>query len=354
MHINAGSSRLSKAMFAYILTIMSRVYFKQLASTVGYGILDQTDELERPETTLDDDDALHDIHRSQAYPSFFSPSAYHSITVAQKSLKLLKAAAIAPQSLDSRKPVHTIQWVWTSDALYNIFEDESVGSVGLHTSSDSVDQVPSLDRHVYPESLSQFETFDLDPRPSATLSSATFGQFLKVYPLQLPNITPSLQLLSQTVTSPLFTHVRSISKSLVDIFLSESSPYHLPTHLELLKSYLLMTSPAFKLQLQQALFAFGATASDQVFGGHYVAGLSPKLTADGSWPPAGSNLSLSLRTVILDALAQEYGGGASCSSLVTQKIIKEAEWRLGFAIQDLPVNSGHAQWLNSKGRLLCL
>ncbi|KAK7692688.1 hypothetical protein QCA50_004321 [Cerrena zonata] len=109
-----------------------------------------------------------------------------------------------------------------------------------------------------------------------------------------------------------------------------------------------MTSSAFKLQLQQALFAFGASAADGGSEDHWVPGLSSKLTASGSWPPAGSSLSLSLRTVILDALAQEYDENRVLTCAVTQKIVKEAEWRLGFAIQDLPTDSGHAQWLNAR------
>ena len=41
-------------------------------------------------------------------------------------------------------------------------------------------------------------------------------------------------------------------------------------------------------------------------------------------------------------------------NLTTRQIVKEAEWRLGFAIRDLPLDSGRAQWLNSTGKVVYL
>ena len=253
-----------------------------------------------------------------------------------------------PQPSEASFPLPDIDWVWTDSAVYDLLAPTLYSPLRKSAPGEVADSLPSGQ---YPDSLADFQIFDLRPGDKLSWSSATFSQFVQTFPSRLPNITPSLYLLCRTVTGPLLSHARSISSSLVDIFLSDSSPYHLPTHLNLLKSYLLMTSPAFKLQLQQSLFAFGSTAFDSIRNTHCVLGLSPKLTADGSWPPAGSNLSLSLRTVILDALAQDYD---CLPNLTTRQIVKEAEWRLGFAIRDLPLDSGRAQWLNSTGKVVYL
>ena len=84
----------------------------------------------------------------------------------------------------------------------------------------------------------------------------------------------------------------------------------------------------------------------------WVVGLSTELTG-GIWPPTGADLSYYLRTVVIDALNADYpdrqlserSGSVSQESV---QVVEEAEWRLGFAIRDLPTGSGHAKWLNPK------
>jgi len=80
------------------------------------------------------------------------------------------------------------------------------------------------------------------------------------------------------------------------------------------------------------------------------------LSERGVWPPGGAELGFALRRVIVDSLdeirvedtnvsspssPESPGRGVPC-----REVVKEAEWRLGFAIRDLPVNEGREEWLN--------
>ena len=57
----------------------------------------------------------------------------------------------------------------------------------------------------------------------------------------------------------------------------------------------------------------------------------------------GADLSFLLRTVIVDSLDEgRLVGGGNGRNVV----LEEAEWRLGFAIRDLPVGVGRDRWLN--------
>jgi hypothetical protein len=85
-------------------------------------------------------------------------------------------------------------------------------------------------------------------------------------------------------------------------------------------------------------------------------GLGLGLSERGIWPPGGAELGFALRRVIVDSLdeikIEDSHGDIRVSqeslSMVKpcEEVVKEAEWRLGFAIRDLPVNEGREEWLN--------
>jgi hypothetical protein len=81
----------------------------------------------------------------------------------------------------------------------------------------------------------------------------------------------------------------------------------------------------------------------------WAVGLGFGLAERDSWPPGGSDLSYYLRTVIVDSLEplmKLTGADSLGFSEGQSKIFAEAEFRLGFAIRDLPVGSGRERWLN--------
>jgi hypothetical protein len=86
----------------------------------------------------------------------------------------------------------------------------------------------------------------------------------------------------------------------------------------------------------------------------WAVGLAPHLLERQTWPPVGADLAFYLRTVIVDSLdwteresrtgdEEEVEGTGSMADAI---VLEEAEWRLGFAIRDLPVGSGKEKWMD--------
>ncbi|GLB36953.1 putative spindle pole body component [Lyophyllum shimeji] len=177
-------------------------------------------------------------------------------------------------------------------------------------------------------------------------------------------------------------------------------------HLMLLRSYLLLTAPPFKARLAAALFSDGgegendnaktahglavrrlrlskkASTGNPGGGGSgeregerererekktqpWAVGLAPALLEREVWPPVGADLSFFLRTVIVDSFedgrwygdgggrhirgngeGEGVGEGQEEGRRTRSRVVEEAEYRLGFAIRDLPVGSGRDKWLD--------
>ncbi|KAI0655958.1 Spc98 family-domain-containing protein [Cubamyces menziesii] len=269
-----------------------------------------------------------------------------------------------------------------------------------------IGSIPPTDSDV----LHAFKIFDLTPgelrthAQSAITSnilsnnSATqsFVSFIDAFPLTLPPSTPTLAHLTQHILHPLVAHATSLSGALVARFLSPTTHLNVHAHLVLLRGYLLLTAHSFKSRLHDALFSDAEELSTPVIGsrtyaarearenarrerartrtesgrskssaraatssgntkgpGRRAVGLSPALTVGDRWPPGGSDLNYHLRTVIVDSLEDGRFDSASAddqeideSALANEKIHEEGEWRLGFAIRDLPVGTGKEKWLN--------
>jgi len=315
------------------------------------------DEMEEEEQAEDIFEIMEKL--SIEYPSFFPPELVEVLPAAQKSLVLLQEAQpehpllVAPQG---QKP---IKWFWTENEIEAEWNQTLNGREKTESQSSSIEQPPST---LYKSELAEFQVFDQAPgsfEDASALKSednavVAFRAFIESFPERLPSITPTLPRLAFLVFSRLVDHALKLSDALLMVFLSADGNLNLRTHLELLRSFLLVTLPAFESRLSSSLFSdVEEYEMDSKRNGtslyslrrrrnkKYVPGTQPwavGLAADlfdgGKWPPVGTDLGYSLRTVIVDSI----GVGDR------DKVRQEAEYRLGFAIRDLP--AGSVKWMD--------
>ncbi|KAH9176655.1 Spc98 family-domain-containing protein [Lactarius sanguifluus] len=357
-HLDKGSMLLVRSMLAHIFTVTSGDYLQTLSRSVGYswGFL-----INRPKPTFiptgidvgDEDDQEDNESISsnspKEFPSFISSDATEILVRARKSLGFLSSAQPDHSLLRQSTSRRRVSWFWT---------DEEVAAAWCNKNSHLDPVVDELASAVSPGGphiglIEQFKVFSLEPGthlpPSARGAESALQSFLENFPSQLPPLTPTLPHLSDLVLSPLIAHCTAVSGALISLLLSPESHLHLRSHLVLLRSYHLLTLPAFTSRLQAALFSDsddwdfeGSTVRAMAKSMHskskkpavskgsdaqWAVGLGFGLAERDSWPPGGSDLSYYLRT---------------CQS----RIFAEAEFRLGFAIRDLPAGSGRERWLN--------
>lgn len=368
-------------MLAHIFTVTSGDYLQTLSRSVGYswGFL-----INQPKPTFistgidagdeddqDDNESISSI-TAKGFPSFISSDATEILVRARKSLKFLSTAQPDHTLLRQSASRKRVSWFWT---------EEEVAAAWCNKDShpDPVVNGPASATRVGEELdtglLEQFKVFSLEPGthlpPSARGVESALQSFIENFPEQLPPLTPTLSHLSDLVLSPLLAHCTEVSGALISLLLSPVSHLHLRSHLILLRSYHLLTLPAFTSRLQAALFSDsddwdfeGSTvramaksvyskskkpAISKGSDAQWAVGLGFGLAERDSWPPGGSDLSYYLRTVIVDSLeplVKLTGANSPGLSEGQSKIFAEAEFRLGFAIRDLPVGSGRERWLN--------
>jgi hypothetical protein len=260
------------------------------------------------------------------------------------------------------------------DDVEGTHSDESEGM------DDSVKEQPSStpQQSYKPEIEEEFRVFDMDPGDFQAQSalqvvdrSATIlDRFIQRFPARLPSITPTLPHLTLLVFHKLLEHASTLSSTLLSIFLTSSNNLNLQLHLSLLRSYLLVTAPAFKSKLLGALFSdageYGVDTTPHSMSLRsirrrpngskksvvkeskqpWAIGLSPDLLEREIWPPVGGDLSFFLRTVIVDALNNGKPMDDEEERKKTHIVVEEAAWRIGFAIRDLPTGHGRDKWLN--------
>lgn len=421
-------------MLSYILTTTSNHYLLSLGESVGYSRktssapprVRQSQLSGAPEGFLEDDLEMGEPDRNDdtaKFPAFISSDAETKLTMARKSLVLLKAAQPDhPILIHNDLYVRPLRWFWTAKDVQSAWT-----GVAMLTSPEPHDSVShSADDGLEPDQqpsdlMAQFAIFSLEP--GAHLSSAEHEQerndavqepsdldnFLRTFPSppHLPSLTPTLPHLATLVLSPLLDHCTSLSRALLSLFLDPSSHLNLYSHLTLLRSFILLTSPAFKSRLKAALFSdsddwrfegsearamakdavakrrerkrsrsrtkSGATSrassvhsrhadvekTEESEGAVWAVGLGLGLRERDSWPPGGADLSFYLRTVIVDSLESHMPrqdsddddddddeGVAQSTTSMQKQIWAEAEARLGFAIRDLPVGTGRERWLD--------
>ncbi|KAG6861911.1 hypothetical protein C0995_009861 [Termitomyces sp. Mi166 len=400
-HIERQSPRTIIAIFAFMLTHVSHDYLQQISRSVGYG----TDSVKKSSrgrsealnrNSFEDEDEEHEedifdiLERvGETFPEFFPRRLLDILPAAQKSLILLERAQPDHPMLQRTMTQGTIQWFWTESLIEAAWKGYYPGGRSETADEFNGRLPPSVKDSNVDQELAIFRIFDMEPGANSATSTAlaktqtmiqSLQSFVDVFPISLPSITPTLSHLTSLVLAPLVDHASTLSAALLAIFLTPSSStqdtLNFEAHLTLLRSYLLLTSPPFKSRLAAALFS-DKTAGEVDNKAHGVAirslrrrpsskkttcdenpaeqqrawavGLAPSLLERETWPPVGADLSYFLRTVIVDSIDDGWSGiSEECEKgeNVKSRVLEEAEYRLGFAIRDLPTGSGRDKWLN--------
>jgi hypothetical protein len=381
-HFQYSSPKLVKAAVAFILTLISRHYLQTICSAVAYNgsrrSLGRHPKMNQP----GGGDKYENLDFSgvvtQRYPSFIPKPLKDSLVSAQKSLIILQDAC--PDHPLLSKPAHSspIAWYWTEKEVNAAWSRVLIEPV---TSKSSAPETPGLfnpgeGATKYKPELLGLQVYDLEPGSCGTNPGALepVRMFMKNFPEHLPTVAPTIGDLTNLVFSPLAEQALVLSQAVLDIFLtplSSLSPIpatdlHIHSHLTVLRSYQLLASHSFKSKLSTALFsdsedwtssgqrsvwslatrgnkkgAPGLVADDKV----WPVGLSTSLLGKDSWPPGGTDLSFFLRTVVVDAM-QMMQPRRTDQKVETHSAYEESEWRIGFAIRDLPSGKGQDKWLN--------
>jgi hypothetical protein len=192
------------------------------------------------------------------------------------------------------------------------------------------------------------------------------------FPERLPMVVPTIGDLTNLVFSPLAEQASILSQAVLDIFLTpltSLSPtpavdLHIHSHLTVFDhiNYLLLTRSNPSCLRHYFLIrrighrvvkgvlgpwpqegaregAPGLVSDDKV----WPVGLSASLLEKDSWPPGGTDLSFFLRTVVVDAMEMMRPNDPK---VTTPSAYEESEWRIGFAIRDLPSGKGQDKWLD--------
>ena len=368
-------------MLAHIFTVTSGDYLQSLSRSIGYHgelptsrsktafILSGFDLGEEGDQEDGESVSNDDV---EEFPNFISSDATEILIRARKSLKFLSTAQPDHPVLQHPTSRRRVSWFWTNEEVTAAWDSKNPVNLSDAVESEP-DPVASSDTSPHSDVLEQFKVFSLEPgthlAPSARGAESTLQFFLANFPSYLPPLTPTLSHLSYLVLSPLLAHGTAVSGALISLLLSPGSHLHIHSHLILLRSYFLLTLPAFTMRLQAALFSDsddwnfeGSTMRamakstqnrrSAVPGGshaQWAVGLGLGLAERDSWPPGGSDLSYYLRTVIvgsLESLIKLTDEQFLDSSEGRHQIFAEAEYRLGFTIRDLPAGSGRERWLN--------
>ncbi|KAH6914460.1 Spc98 family-domain-containing protein [Coprinopsis sp. MPI-PUGE-AT-0042] len=405
-HYERRSPRDIVAIFAYILDATSKEYLYQVGVSVGYGghphlqpakvnpvkpedYYAGLDE-EEQDGQGEEEDIFEALQKVEVeFPGFFPKPLLDMLPAAQKSLILLKRADPEHPLLSSEESAKKrVEWLWTEEDIvdvWNEFETEKA----VASSNKVVDAVPASMTMQYPEEFAEFHVYDREPGhftgcsalQPVDRSTSLLLTFIQNFPEHLPAITPTLPHLTFLVFRKLLDHAATLSSTLLSLFLSSSGNLNFGMHLELLRSYLLVTAPPFKSRLVEALFSDAgeyevdntahsmslrsirrrptrakketaqpssskpSSSSKQP----WAVGISSNLLEREIWPPVSGDLSFFLRTVIVDSLSYGKDWDDEEARRETRHIVhEEAIWRIGFAIRDLPTSSstGRDKWLN--------
>lgn len=408
LHTQSASSRTLRATLAFLLSTTSRPFFRSVERNVGIGKAKPGDahrEAAQSDEEADEFGVINTDHRGLdldsdpiIFPSFFSEKLKAQVIKASRGLKVL-AAAVPNHPLLKDFVERRCEWVWDEDALDAIYSGVRGRLVedlqGLATATTGPDSISKQEHNssTYPPELASFRIFDLEPgaqwknetenTTSLPIDTTPFQTFMATFPHDLPLSTPTLAHLADAILHPLQAQSYRLSNALLDLFLFP--PLSLPSHISLLRYFVLLESQSFTYRLRGALFSeseeyqpigrgtrartraklgikdardIEAEAEDLQAreSAKWGIGLGLGLSERGIWPPGGVELGFALRRVIIDSLEEiwekekqhKHAASHSVSSIHrwSESVVKEAEWRLGFAIRDLPVNEGREEWLN--------
>ncbi|KAF5386245.1 hypothetical protein D9615_002656 [Tricholomella constricta] len=396
-HVERQSPRIVIAIFAYMLTHVSHEYLQQVSRSVGYGAdlvkkasRDIGEKLDQDQSNEEDEEQEEDLSDTReilgdTFPDFFPPKLLEILPAARRSLILLDRAQPDHPILRRTMTQGAIQWFWTNSLIEAAWYGQypSIRANDGETASVSSAPPHMSDDEVHPE-FSIFQLFNHEPGTNfgsattvaeAQTSTQYLRTFIDGFPASLPPITPTLSHVASLVFAPLVQHAATLSTALLTLFLTPSTTnqdtLNFQTHLSLLRSYLLVAAPSFKSRLAAALFSDqGDCSYNQTPHGMsirslrrrpnskkengngneersqpWAVGLAPSLLERETWPPVGADLSFFLRTVIVDSFENGTGDEVD-GTKARSRVLEEAEYRLGFAIRDLPVGRGRDKWLN--------
>ncbi|PPQ70803.1 hypothetical protein CVT25_000030 [Psilocybe cyanescens] len=384
LHFERQSPSIVRATLSFLLTITSQEYLQEVARSIGFGgqlpesRLKSARKLNEKYTfELDDDDndeqedifdLLDKIETS--FPAFFPQKVLNILPASQKSLVLLQIAKPGHLLLKISTKASTVRWFWSTKEILAIWDGHSLLQTPIIHPSSAFSTSPSPPTPLK-TGIPDFGIFDLEPgstassNPSIQVKNESFmllSSFIQNFPENLPPIVPTLSELTSLVFRDLTEHAATLSSSLLSLIIDEPGNLNFRSHLIILRSYLLIAAPSFKSRLLNALFSaageyeMGSSTAHSMSirrrsgktskGGKqpWAVGLSPNLLERETWPPVGGDLSFFLRTVIVDSL--DKGMEREDGKVERERVVEEAEWRLGFAIRDLPTGSSRDKWLD--------
>ena len=381
-HFERSSPTIVNAAIAFILTLTSRHYLQTICTAIAYSGSWRPLDRQSKGIQSDGGERYEDLEFSdvmaQKYPGFISRPLQDSLVGAQKSLVILQDAS--PDHPLLSKPAHSspIEWYWTENEVQAAWSglplEPTISKSPAPTTPQPADAGEGGIR--YKPELLGLQVYDLEPGSHGTDPSLLepVRRFMDNFPEHLPAVIPTIGDLTNLVFSPLAEQASILSQAVLDIFLTplaSLSPIpavdlHIHSHLTVLRSYQLLASHSFKSKLSAALFsdsedwtssgrksawslaargsrrgAPGLVSDDKV----WPVGLSASLLEKDSWPPGGADLGFFLRTVVVDAMEMMRPRAAS-SKVTTPSAYEESEWRIGFAIRDLPSGEGQDKWLD--------
>ena len=380
-HFERSSPTLVNATVAFILTLTSRYYLQKICSSIAFSGSWRSLDQQSKRNQLDGGDKYEDLEFSdvmtQKYPSFISTPLQNSLISAQKSLMILQDAS--PDHPLLSKPAHSslVEWYWANNEVEMAWSGGPLETAvpGLSAPTTPERMGPIEGGVKYKPELLGLQVYDLEPGSCGTNPSllGPVRTFIDNFPERLPAVVPTISDLTNLVFSPLAEQASILSQAVLDIFLTplaSLSPtpmvdLHIHSHLTVLRSYQLLASHSFKSKLSAALFSDsedwksgdqrnawslatrgnkrgtpGLVSDDKV----WPVGLSASLLEKDSWPPGGADLSFFLRTVVVDAM--EMMRPRTNHKVTTPSAYEESEWRIGFAIRDLPSGKGRNKWLD--------
>lgn len=381
-HFERSSPTLVNAAIAFILTLTSRHYLRTICSAIAYSgswrSMGQQSKRKHPDSGGEYGDFDFSDVVAQRYPSFISRSLQYSLVNAQKSLMILQDASPSHPLL--LKPAHNspIQWYWTEDDVQIAWSGVPIEPAIPKSPTPNTRKRIDADEGAikYKPELSELRVYDLEPGSQVINPSLLepVTMFMDNFPERLPAVVPTIGDLTNLVFGPLAKQASVLSQAVLDIFLtplaslspSPTVDLHIHSHLTVLRSYQLLASHSFKSKLSAALFSDsedwtsdgqrsawslairgnkrgtpGLVSDDKV----WPVGLSTSLLEKDSWPPGGTDLSFFLRTVVVDAMEMMWPRTTD-PKVATSSAYGESEWRIGFAIRDLPSGKGQNKWLD--------
>ncbi|KAL5501049.1 hypothetical protein ACEPAH_9436 [Sanghuangporus vaninii] len=413
LQVERQTSRLVRAVLAYILTVTSRPYFHTLAGSIGLGniddmladarrkaarsrddgiLVDEEDDEEEMDSELESENDL-----KETFPSFVSEEVKDAIIRARRSVRILSSPEFeGGQRIDLPK-FRKLEWIWADDEISRRALEEEYDGPELDVTEAQhpvagQNQIAPI--HKYKPELAGLAVCDLEPDSLSYDSDASLINFITAFPTYPPVLTPTLPLLSDNILSPIVAQARSLGRAALQHFLTPGTSLHLRAHLVLLRAYLLLSAPSFKARLAAALFSDSCEDEEEDEGGYenpmaitirtrarnansremrrkrsernlsqnpadrlWPVGLAFGLTRQAEWPPKSSELSFYLRRVIMDSLEHVresenmFEDELHNDELGDDEFWDEGESRIGFAIRDLPMGSGGERWLDPTRKL---